>query len=276
MGHPTTRGNATGVGGGDGQVTQAKLNIIPLEQINIQNNDGASNNEPIPLSVWLQRRTKRSTEMQERLRVAIAVTKELVNIRDGTAANKYYSGAQLSLVNIMLDVGDGYCVATLNSAQDGESAQEAADMNQLGHILNAIFDGDSSISMGGSKEGEQKTGEEQTKKQGKGQQSIEGLPLYLTCLVSSLIGTRPNPTGVKVQYESVKQVLQDLQVASDKPEIYLTKCCCDVLKNNKRLEIPHAFYGRKSELSLVLHSLDTVLRFRQPVLVSVSGYAGTG
>ena len=77
------------------------------------------------------------------------------------------------------------------------------------------------------------------------------------------------------QYTNVKQVLHDLQTASAKPEVYLKRGRSSLGNDGKntRLHIPPDFYGRKSELSLLLHSLGTVLRFGQPVMVSVSGYA---
>jgi hypothetical protein len=159
-------------------------------------------------------------------------------------------------------------------------------MKQLGYILNAIFDivGGCTSSSGMEMQAEQKTVEDDdrpSKKRGKRQQVQvgENLPLYLACLISSLIRTKDytsEDTLALGHYDCVEHVLGDLQMAVKMPQVYLKNNSWDDAKNN-RLRIPHnSFYGRKPELSLIMHSFDTVLRFGQPIMVSVSGYAGAG
>mmetsp|Transcript_1921 Transcript_1921/g.4149 ORF Transcript_1921/g.4149 Transcript_1921/m.4149 type:complete len:1254 (-) Transcript_1921:1038-4799(-) len=289
----------------NGEATEAKDQkdgiVLPaaleLERINIQNTSNGNHGVCITLDEWLQTRRRMSAQrglysgpvqclqeehLQERLRVAIATTKALSNVHEGDKGEGGRYCGQLSLENIVLDISDGYCDATLSGILDDDNTipfgkrTKYEDMKQLGYILNAVFDGDGATS-GMEMQAEPKTEEDQpTKKRGKSQQSVENLPLYLTCLVSSLITTRANVGGTTGQYESVKHVLGDLQMAAKRPQVYLKNTSWDDTKNN-RLRMPHdSFYGRKSELSLVLHSLDLVLRFGQPVMVSVSGYAGTG
>ncbi|KAL7539299.1 hypothetical protein ACHAXR_009167 [Thalassiosira sp. AJA248-18] len=242
--------------------------------------------QPLTSQQLQQQQNLQEEELGERLRVAIAITKTLSEVHEGVDKGEggRYCG-QFSLGNIFLDISDTCCVAALNIVDSdnnrisppGEWTKEK-DLKQLGCILSAVFVGENA-GMGIRDRGEHKTeDDEPTKKRGKGQQTVENLPLYLTYIISSLIATRVDARGGAPEqyYESARQVLRDLQIAASKPEVYLKSNSWDDAKNNRLQIPPQSFYGRKSELSLVLHSLDTVLRFGQPVMVSVSGYAGTG
>ena len=262
-----------------------------------------------------QERTQMET-WQTRLHVAIAITKMLCDLHDGIMSRGY--SKKFSVENIVLDMSraSSSCYsATLKPSSDGSVVEctRESDMEHLGCILNAVFGGgDNDDSIGVNKEEQHKSEDDSTrKKRGKQQdhqqQSMENLPLYLSCIVSSLTMTSTNETTEDKetgpssadketgpssaasstiishasfsdeQYANVKQVLHDLQTASAKPEVYLKRGRSSWNDGkNTRLHIPPDFYGRKSELSLLLHSLGTVLRFGQPVMVSVSGYAGTG
>ena len=294
---------------GNGTIISILPAALELDRINIQHTSKNSiHGVYITLDEWLQRRRDGATseptaqgqgeeeeDLQERLRVAIATTKALrdVRARNSTSESEGVQYYQLSLETIVLEISDSYCVATLLVDSNGNKDDENnipsgtranyAHMKQLGFILNAIFGGTSSSSMG--MQAEQKTVEDEdrpSKKRGKSQQVQvgENLPLYLACLISSLIRTTKDCTSEDTlalgHYDCVEHVLGDLQMAAKMPQVYLKNNSWDDAKNN-RLRIPHnLFYGRKSELSLVMHSFDTVLRFGQPIMVSVSGYAGTG
>ena len=161
------------------------------------------------------------------------------------------------------------------------------DLHDLGNVLYAVLGGDGSGAKGGgatnnSKEDEddkEDYGQQRRRKRGNNQQIVaNSLPPYLISLISALIHVTCKD-GRGGQYSHVKDVLIDLQEASKRPDIYLKN---DTLSGNylpkNSLKIPpDSFYGRRSEVSMVLHSLDTVLKFGgKPVVTVVSGYAGTG
>ena len=97
-------------------------------------------------------------------------------------------------------------------------------------------------------------------------------------LVSSLLTPVANYGGDdKLQYERPREVLSDLQLAAKNPDTYL-KVHRWADYATKPLVLPKgAFYGRRTELSMVQHAFDAMMEGgSKPCALAVSGYAGTG
>jgi hypothetical protein len=113
------------------------------------------------------------------------------------------------------------------------------------------------------------------KKRGKSSRAIEGMPLYLTSMISALTNNDHDDVHTE-RYENADSVLADLIVASNKFDIYLGRQFdredASLLNH---LPIPRsAFYGRQSELSILKSSLHSVMDFGKPMMTMVSGHAG--
>ena len=106
------------------------------------------------------------------------------------------------------------------------------------------------------------------------------VPLFLTSLISTLILTGDNERGRGVEaYENAKNVLSDLKVAFYQSQIYLKPSNWKDFSTMCHMKTPHSalFYGRQTELSILLQSLDSVMTLEgKPVMTLVSGCAGAG
>lgn len=245
-------------------------------------------------------------DLSTRLKVAMAIAKSVLKFHEAGVIHNGLSCDDIILHNVD-DAGDSseFCVTLIDLARasiideaignairkDGLSFSEKAmrkDLHDLGNVLYAVLGGDGSGAKGGgatnnSKEAgeddKEDYGQQRRRKRGNNQRIVaNSLPPYLISLISALIPVTCKD-GRGGQYSHVKDVLIDLQEASKRPDIYLKN---DTLSGNylpkNSLKIPpDSFYGRRSEVSMVLHSLDTVLKFGgKPVVTVVSGYAGTG
>ena len=236
--------------------------------------------------------------MKDRLRTAITLTKTLSDFHDGHVVHN-----SLSLENIILDKIEGDCNVTLIDlsrsiiisdgfkADRDETFAEAAkqkDLRDLGHVLNSLFCMDTSMILEEELISKHDKKSEESddidsispKKRGKlpKTDTAEGLPLFLTSLISTLILTGDNERAAET-YGNAKNVLLDLKVALNGPQIFLKPCNWKDVSTMSRMKTPHnaLFYGRRSELSILLHSLDSVMTSEgKPAMTLVSGCAGAG
>mmetsp|Transcript_33642 Transcript_33642/g.70753 ORF Transcript_33642/g.70753 Transcript_33642/m.70753 type:complete len:365 (-) Transcript_33642:52-1146(-) len=259
------------------------------------------------LTQWLaEARQQSDLNLNVRLLVAIAITDTLSEFHDGGVV--YNS---LSPNNIVLDTFEGSYVATfidLSEAmifysKDDEFARTVGmtDLKCLGVILKELFhteNGDASANDDSDDGGEdqtcriarkQKIAETNTqskeelstrRKRGRRQSLGDGLPMYLGTLISTLLlsGEINSASSSQARYENTKDVLLDLRVAKKNPQVFLSPLVLDGYLAQGRLQLPaDAFYGRQSEISMLLQSLKSVTTLGgQPMMVSISGYPGTG
>lgn len=249
------------------------------------------------LAEWLQKAKRRDMNMNVRLRAAIAIVEALFEFHDGGVVYN-----NLSHNNIVLDTFEGSYVATLIDlseaiiyySKDEEFAMKVGetDLKCLGSILSELFcyggdtdpagDEDQSSwiqhgATGGETEEERKE-EPSTRKRGRQLEGGEGLPMYMGTLISTLLlsGENNNAATSQTRYESASDVLLDLRVVEKNPLIFLKPLILDDFLVRGRLQLPSdAFYGRQSELSMLLHALSSVMMLGgQPMLCAISGAPG--
>jgi len=242
------------------------------------------------LAKWLHMARRRAdVNITVRLRAAIAIVKTLADFHK---AKVVYNN--LSPDNIVLDTFDGSYIATFidlskaiilsNDTSNGGQVEKNAvemDLQALGRILNALFDGERFDSNSSADESDDTSteGEEHSyrRKRNKRQAQVEGFPTCLNALISTLL-LRKEGEETSEKYGNVKDVLSDLQVIATNPQIFLKALKVDDFTLHNRLNAPvDAFYGRQSEVSLLYHAFDSVNKHEgQPMVLSISGSPGTG
>ena len=235
-----------------------------------------------------------------RLQVALAITRAVCDFHE---AGVYHGN--LSLKNVVLNFDDGsscLCTATLidysksvvvsdclHKISDKEErlayieAANQKDLHDLGVVVYSVLENTTRGSGGENDEEDSNSDdslEAQRRKRGKQQQIqlTNNLPLYLISLVSSMFTPSSDEiSDDKVFYTKAKDVLSDLQLAIDKPEIYLKLHSTNDLVSGS-LTLPEgSFYGRKTELMMLRQSFDAMMEGKsEPCAVIVSGYAGAG
>lgn len=243
------------------------------------------------ITEWLRAVKRRADDNTTiRLRAAIAIVETLVDFHK---AGVVYNN--LSPDNIVLDTFEGSCIATFidlskaiihsNDDSDGGRLEKDAveiDLLALGRILNALFDGQKfdSYSSADDDETSYTDGEEHSyrRKRKKSQTHVEGLPICLNTLISTLLLSKEGLEETSEKYGDAKDVLSDLQVISNNPQIFLKALKLDDITLHSRLKAPiDAFYGRQSEVSMLHHAFNSVIMLEgQPMVVSISGSPGTG
>lgn len=245
--------------------------------------------EGITLKEWLHNIDNRDASLRQRLRIATAITKSLSEFHEGNVCHQY-----LTLENIILDLSDGHCHASLINLSRAVIILEATyvearemkkrDLHDLGLVLNALFRGECVADDGqmakdarqDNEEPEDTSSSGQQRKRGNYQYSGEGLPLYMSSLISTLIISDQNEASAET-YEDTNNVLLDLQVADRKFDIYLERSGDDISRNNKLDIPPNSFYGRETEVTKMIMSFHSVVKVDgRPALVSVSAFGGMG
>jgi len=243
------------------------------------------------LMEWSQTARRRAdVNITARIRAAIAIVKTLVDFHQ---ARVVYNN--LSPENIVLDTFEGSYIATFidlskaiilsNDARNGGQVEKSAvetDLQALGQILNALFDGQKFDSYSSADDDDETSteGEENSyrRKRKKCQVQVEGLPTCLNALISTLLFLKEGEGETSEKYGDAKDVLSDLQEIAMNPQIYLKALKVDDFTLHNRLNAPvDAFHGRQREVSLLYHAFDSVNKQGgQPMVVSISGSAGSG
>ena len=233
-----------------------------------------------------------------RLKVAVAITKTVCDFHEAGLFHGH-----LSLENVILNFSgeaESCCTATLidfaKSAilsdcslelrDEFVSTKTQKDLNDLGLIIYSVLSNhipdiegqaeeDSS-----SEEAEDENSEVQARKRGRRQETehTNHLPLYLVSLVSSLLAPTMHQRGTsKYIYTNARNVLSDLMLAAKNPETYLKVLDWANLVTRPLVLPQESFYGRRTELSMVQHSFDSMMTGgSKPCVLVVSGYAGVG
>jgi len=282
----------------------------------------------ITLSKWLEQGPV--FDLNHRLRTAIAITRTLAEYHAvGVAHNR------LSTSNIILDISDRHCIATLIDlskgviSHDGGLKDKRADLKDLGRVFCELFRENGSgdyedtkhvlvedhssvedyecLPTPSKRRGKQKDAvdvffrenggeryedtthvlveddehspsrsKKRGKKRGKQKDAVDDLPLYLSSLIPALMSACNDDCEVPGErYEDIKHVLADLNAAAKKYGIYFRPY--DEATSQNRLHLQRgAFYGRQSELAVLMHSLNSVMILGQPVMTAVSGHGGMG
>lgn len=250
----------------------------------------------VTLGAWLKNqdleRGEKEVDLISRLSVAIAIVKAVASLHQAGVAH-----ANISTDNVIVSFQSKKCSATLIDlakavvlSDENVALREDAhltlagrskinDMKALGLVLTLVLDGELTSSVLNQVESVEEVNQARTKRGRNDDQTVTNMPLYLTSLLSALIAPSLNVGGTfEYQYLNANDVLRDLQEAAKKPELYLRPY---VPSNNAQMslqDVPKgSFYGRLSEVSMVKQSLDIVKKSGgQPVVISVSGYAGAG
>ena len=256
--------------------------------------DGATADE------WLRSEAATQLPLIARLQVAVAITRAVCDFHE---AGVYHGNLSPKNVILKFDEGSSFlCTATLidyaksvvvsdclhsiSDKQERLAYIEAAsrkDLHDLGAVIYSVL-GNNTQGSGGDDEEEDSNPDDslegQRKKRGRRQQTqpTNNLPLYLVSLVTSMITPSSDErSDDRVFYTKAKDVLSDLQLAIDKPEVYLKLHSTDDLVS-RSLTLPESsFYGRKTELLMLRQSFDAMMEGKsKPCAVVVSGYAGAG
>jgi tRNA A-37 threonylcarbamoyl transferase component Bud32 len=250
----------------------------------------------VTLGAWLKNqdleRGEKEVDLISRLSVAIAIVKAVASLHQAGVAH-----ANISTDNVIVSFQSKKCSATLIDlakavvlSDENVALREDAhltlagrskinDMKALGLVLTLVLDGELTSSVLNQVESVEEVNQARTKRGRNDDQTVTNMPLYLTSLLSALIAPSLNVGGTfEYQYLNANDVLRDLQEAAKKPELYLRPY---VPSNNAQMslqDVPKgSFYGRLSEVSMVKQYLDIVKKSGgQPVVISVSGYAGAG
>ena len=245
----------------------------------------------ITVKEWLQKiQIGLNVDMNARLRVAMAISKTLNDFHVGGVVHNNFTTE-----NIVLSSSEGDYVATLigysNAAiyrKDSnifenldEKEAKKLDLKSLGLVLNDLFlEEDCLPAEGGAgwlNHGEEKIVNEETdhrtRKRGKQQVAVEGLPLYLGTLISALIDSSSD-----VCYESVNDVFLDLKLLSENSNgSMMTRALDDATINSNLRLSREVFYGRQNQMSILNHLIQcTAALGDRPLMATISGYAGTG
>ena len=239
----------------------------------------------ITLKEWLRKAQLRpDVDLSVRLRAAIAIVETLIDFHNGGVVYN-----NLTPENIILDAFEGAYAATLIDlsraslyhSKGDEFALEvkATDLKDLGIILNELFCGQNDVADEERKDCEEMNFDQSARKRGKRQYQGDGLPMCLGSLISTLLLSGDRMTTITVVYESAKDVLFDLRAIAKKPQIFLKPFILgDDVTVKSKLRLPvDAFYGRQTEMTMLMHALNSVIKLGgQPMMVVVSGYPGTG
>lgn len=230
------------------------------------------------------------------IRAAMAIAKTLSDFHDGGVVYN-----KLTPDNIVLAPVEGEYVATLidlscaliyrdggnNICADDDPAHERpmkdADLKSLGVILNQLFRGGESTALfagegsmndqGSSSDDVDVDPLNDRRKRGKQETPGEGLPLYLSSLISALMDTS---TPSEQRYKSVMDVYLDLKTLANSGAI--SSNILDEFTMKSRLRLPSdLFYGRQVQMSMLLHLFQTSVAIgSRPLMAIISGYPGTG
>ena len=238
--------------------------------------------EGVTLGAWLQQQSldgrQESGDLTGRLYIAISIVKAVSRFHESGVVH-----ANIVPENIILSFESKQCFATLidlskaviledASRPEAEEENKMTDMKALGLVLYSVLGGKRALIRQEDAIHENTSPARSKPKRGRNdEQPITNMPLYLISLLSSLIGP------FKYQYQNVKDLLNDLQEAVDKQGIYLrSHQASDAAQIS--VQFPKdSFYGRLSERSMVTQSYDIVKKSGgQPLVMAVSGFAGTG
>jgi serine/threonine protein kinase len=256
--------------------------------------------EGITLGGWVQKQQgakqyDETDDLMSRLYVAIAIAKSVASLHEAGVAH----GSIIS-DNIILSFESKQCSAILidlskavilseghiSRSKDAQEAHAASmktnDMKALGLVLYLVLGGNQLTAEPAQDQKptdhEESDSSVRAKRGRNNVQPVTNMPLYLISLQSALISPSLNVGGTfTYQYQSANDVVNDLQEALKKPKIYLRHHQASDSRNMS-VQVPKdSFYGRLSEVSMVKQSLAVVKHSGgQPVVTTVSGYAGAG
>ena len=291
---------STGDGGKTGSSLSASADIVSLcSELSFgRQTDDQNNTTPGPtLEAWLRARERRGTppgsqeaELRARLGVATALARALCECHAAGVAHRRLSPSNV-IVEVEASRGGHGVVHLINlGRKDGcDAAARRLDLEQLGRVFQRLFGGgnealfEERTGMAERSDSDDEYGDNRSrKKRGKSSRAIEGIPLYLTAMITALLRQRGDSGNGDdgrhhgETYESVEAVLSDLKVAAQKFETLLARSFdrreASLLN---RLPIPSsAFYGRRTELAVLESSLDAACITGQPTLTLVAGPAG--
>ena len=176
------------------------------------------------------------------------------------------------------------------------------DLRALGAVLNVLFCGDSEVNVagGGGADagaggclGEPSAGNmgssDGRRKRGKRRSAgLEGLPIYLSSIISALSDTDISSLNTKSgqRYHSAKDVYLDLKLLAENLTGPLGRTGqLDELAARGRLMLMQqddegggrAFYGRQVQMSMLLHLFQGAAKLgNRPLMATIAGHSGTG
>ncbi len=255
---------------------------------------------------------KEAVTFTVRLRAAVAIAKTLTQFHQSRVV---YNA--LTLENIVLTPFEGDYLATFIDLSDAVicndeqsfDERKGVDLMNLGIVLNQLFQTDGGVgnstaagsssgrSGGGGlesstrrvstdTEGDVTSNTSTRKKRGRQLTHGEGLPLYLRAIVSTLLVGDDEENASQLRYESASAVYEDLKEmttqatdSSDRRSSWFKKAEVDhEVLIHSRLKLPKdLFYGRKVQMSMLMHLLQSATMLGdQPLMAVIAGYPGTG
>ncbi len=241
----------------------------------------------------------KNRDLNVRLMAAMAITKTLIEFHnEGVVYN------MLSLDNILLDSFEGGYVASFidlsrasiamkqkpkqgktkstSTSVGGGGGTTYSDLQSLGFTLNQLFRReDSALSFGEPSHLPNTEGthpENRQRKRGKQHLIGEGLPLYLSSLITALQLSGDDTISSCELYTAAKDVYHDLKVFAETSKDSLRRWEPDASTMESRLQLKNdLFYGRGVQLSIIMHLIQSMfLPGSTPLMATISGYPGTG
>ena len=213
-----------------------------------------------------------------RVRTSMAIAKNLSEFHDAG-----FSYNSLNSEDIVLSPSEGDYTATFidlskSTILGGDMPDSAstnakeADLRSLGKLLCEVFAGNSEEEGSMADMISDDGYESSRRKRGKHQPLREGLPLYLASLTMSLL----DPASGAF-YSDAKDVYDDLKTYVNDKSGLLCRVDLDDDTVMSRLRLPHdSFYGRKRQMSLILHLFQTSMEFGGTQVAMISGCSGSG
>ena len=255
--------------------------------------------EGVSLEEWIERdRPRRAAgDMRARLRLAVVIAKAVSDYHDASVAHN-----RLSTSNVIVEeTSGGHCAAVLidlsqarvlSDSDDQEEKARCNDLKDLGRILYELFhdkeqhmrdcnsaeawrhhpdDASTDIEM------DNETAAGRRKRERRATDADGVFPAYLSALLSALASSGGGGNEFGELYHTAKDVFEDLRAAVSKYDTYFpSPTVVRRAQNDQVLMHGDFFYGRKSEVSMLMQSLDAAARGEVSIVTAISGPAGIG
>ncbi|KAL7537767.1 hypothetical protein ACHAXR_008044 [Thalassiosira sp. AJA248-18] len=265
------------------------IEILALGGLSFKPTNEADQDIHLPLTTWLNRNSC-AFDILHHLHVARAIA---IAVRDYHDAGTSLQPNKMCTSNIFIldlaDSGHQHCIIRLPPGACGGDTNTAAkndtveDLKDLGLVVSELFQAHIGANIhpsqsGGSEteivrwvtdEDEDEQPRRRKKRVNRRGSDVDGLPLYLSSMISALSGGR---------YTNVKDVLSDLNAAITKHDIYFRQLSTNATFMELKGNLPNYYYGQQSALLVLMHSFHTVMTpgNQQSMMVAVTGAGGMG
>ncbi|KAL7470461.1 hypothetical protein ACHAXS_010701 [Conticribra weissflogii] len=253
----------------------------------------------ITLKEWIQKmRIHSHADLNVRLNAAFAIVATLRQFHDNgivhnrlTADNIVLNSSGGNYDATFIDLQEALDINDVGSGADGGAGfngsdpvdlivvkkKKRMDLLSLGVVLNQLLQRDIEVTgkVTARRSLEDNLDDRNERKRGKQQTPGEGLPLYLSSLISTLL-LSPSENENTECYENVQDVFNDLKVLIESKQGNLKRYSLDETESRLKLD-SNKFYGRQVQMSMLMHLFQSVVVLGdQPIIAMIAGCPGTG